>query len=125
MKPIKTIKAPQAIGPYAQAIDTGTFLFVSGQIPLHPETGTIVSESIEVQTKQVMENLRAILEEAQLTFNHVVKTTIFLTDLNNFSTVNTVYGSYFTEHKPARACVEVSKLPKEAKVEIELIAIRN
>ncbi len=122
MQMINTENAPQAIGPYSQAVKYENFLFVSGQIAIDPKTGKMVEPDIEKQTRQVMENIKAILEEAELNFNHVVKTTIYLKNINDFEKVNKVYGEYFTEHKPARATVEVSNLPKGALIEIEVIA---
>jgi|SRR5690554_3370901 len=121
---IFTKNAPAAIGPYSQAINAGNMLFISGQIPFEPETMSLVSEDISLQTHQVLKNLKVILEEAEFTLNDVVKTTIFIKDMNDFAKVNEVYGQYFIEHKPARACVEVTRLPKDVKVEIELIAIK-
>lgn len=122
MQMIETEKAPKAIGPYSQAVKYENLLFVSGQIAIDPETQEFAGGSVEEQTKGVMENIRAILEEAGLTFNHVLKTTIYLKNINDFQKVNEVYGRYFKEHKPARATVEVSNLPKGALVEIEVIA---
>jgi 2-iminobutanoate/2-iminopropanoate deaminase len=122
MQMIETEKAPKAIGPYSQAVKYENLLFVSGQIAIDPETQEFAGGSVEEQTKRVMENIRAILEEAGLTFNHVLKTTIYLKNINDFQKVNEVYGRYFKEHKPARATVEVSNLPKGALVEIEVIA---
>ena len=122
MQMINTYKAPKAIGPYSQAVKYENFLFVSGQIALDPKTGELVGSTVEEQTRQVMENIKAILEEAELNFNHVVKTTIYLKNINDFDKVNRVYGEYFPEHKPARATIEVSNLPKGALVEIEVIA---
>lgn len=121
MKVISTNKAAQAIGPYSQAIKAGGLLFTSGQIP-YTKDGKLAGESIEEQTKQVLANLEAILDEAGLKFDDVVKTTIFLADINDFSKVNEIYGATFNAHKPARSCVEVSRLPKDVKIEIELIA---
>lgn len=123
-KVIFTNNAPKAIGPYSQAILAGNMLFISGQIPFVPETMELVSDDVSEQTHQVMKNLLAILEEAGFTLEDVVKTTIFIKDMNDFATVNDVYAKYFTNHKPARACVEVSRLPKDVKVEIELIAVK-
>ena len=120
---IHTNQAPQAIGPYSQAVDTGNMVFVSGQIPINPGTGEIV-EGIEGQTGQVMKNLQAILLEAGLTFANVVKFTIFLADMEYFSKVNEVYSGYLTEPYPARGTVEVSRLPKDVRIEIEAIAVR-
>ncbi len=121
---IYTNLAPNAIGPYSQAIKAGDMLFISGQIPANPETGEIVSGKIAEQTHQVLKNLNSILKEAGYGFSDVVKTTIFIKDMNDFGTINEVYGQYFSEHKPARATVEVSRLPKDVKVEIELIAVK-
>jgi 2-iminobutanoate/2-iminopropanoate deaminase len=123
MQPIHTKKAPAAIGPYSQAIQAGKFLYISGQLGMDPASGEL-KKGVEEQTKQVMKNLKAILTEADLDFNAVIKTTIFLSDMNNFATVNEVYGSYFSDHKPARATVEVSRLPKDGLVEIEAIAFK-
>lgn len=120
---ISTSKAPAAIGPYSQAIIAGDFLFLSGQIPLNPENGTMVGETAADQAKQVMSNLSAVLEAAGATLENLVKTTIFLADLADFGAVNEVYGSCFAENPPARATVEVSCLPKGALVEIEGIAV--
>jgi 2-iminobutanoate/2-iminopropanoate deaminase len=121
-KVIKTDLAPKAIGPYSQAIMLGDLLFASGQIAIDPTKGEIVEGGIEAQTPQVMENIKNILSTAGMDFSNVVKTTIFLTDLKNFSLVNDIYGKYFTNEPPARSCVEVSSLPKGALIEIEVIA---
>lgn len=121
MKILNTPKAPKAIGPYSQAIIAGEFLFCSGQIGLHPENGELVT-GIEGQTKQVLQNINAILENARLTKDDVVKTTIFLSDISTFNIVNELYASFFQNHKPARSTVEVSNLPKGAAIEIEIIA---
>ena len=120
---INTSKAPKAIGPYSQAIKANGFIFVSGQIPLDYKTGEFVQGGIKEQTKQCLENLQAILTEAGVDFSAVVKTGVFLADINDFAQMNEVYAQYFSKECPARACVEVSKLPKGALVEIELIAI--
>jgi 2-iminobutanoate/2-iminopropanoate deaminase len=122
-KIISTSEAPAAIGPYSQAIRSGNFLFCSGQIPLDPGAGQIVSGDIATQTRRVLDNIAAVLKSEGLTFENIVKTTIFLTDLGDFQTVNEVYGSYFKEQPPARSTVQVSALPKGAKVEIEAIAV--
>lgn len=123
-KIISTDKAPQAIGPYSQAIKVvGGLLFVSGQIPLVPATGEIVAGGINEQTKQVLENLKAILEAAEYSLSDVVKTTVYITDINNFAAVNAVYAKYFIDDCPARVCVEVSKLPKGALIEIDVVAV--
>lgn len=123
-KVISTAEAPQAIGPYLQAIEAGGFVFVSGQIPLIPATGELVEGSVEVQTARVLENLKAILEVAGSSLENVVKTTVYITNMDDFAKVNGIYGQYFQENPPARVCVEVSKLPKGALVEIDVIAAR-
>lgn len=115
-------KAPRAIGPYSQAIRKGDLLFISGQIPINPETGLIIDGGIEEQTKQVLKNIDAIIEEAGFSKDDVLKTTIFLKSLADFHIVNSLYGEYFSTPFPARSCVEVSALPKDALIEIELIA---
>jgi 2-iminobutanoate/2-iminopropanoate deaminase len=122
---IKTGKAPAPIGPYNQAVQTGNLLFISGQIAIDPAGDKLVQEDIVSETRQVMENLKAILAEGGLNFNHVIKSTIFVTDLNNFGTVNDVYGKYFSSDFPARETVEVSALPKDARVEISMIACKG
>lgn len=120
---ISTEKAPAAIGPYSQAIKTAAgLIFVSGQIPLHPLTGEIVKGGIEEQTVQVLENLKAIVESAGSSLAKVVKTTVYLADIQDFATVNAIYAKYFPTECPARVCVEVAKLPKNALVEIDVIA---
>lgn len=121
MKEVFTDKAPAAIGPYSQAVIAGDYLFASGAIPINPETGKIV-EGIEKQTIQVMENLRTILLEANLTFSQVVKFTIYLKNMEDFKKVNEIYGRYLKKPYPARATVEVSRLPKDVLVEMDLIA---
>ena len=121
MKITQTDKAPKAIGPYSQAIVTGGLIYTSGQIPINPSSGNIEAEDITGQTKQVIENLSAVLEESGCSLQKVVKTTCFLKNINDFATFNDVYAQYFTG-KPARSCVEVSNLPKGALVEIEVIA---
>lgn len=121
---IKTDKAPAPIGPYSQAVMVGDFLYVSGQVAIVPATNLVDTSSIEAETKQVMENLKNILAEAKMNFNHVVKTTIFLSDMNNFVKVNEIYGSYFTTDFPARETVQVSRLPKDVNVEISVVASR-
>ena len=122
-KIISTSEAPAAIGPYSQAVRSGNFLFCSGQIPLDPQSGQVVSGDIATQTRRVLDNIRAVLKAEGLTFENIVKTTIFLTDLGDFQTVNEVYGSYFKQQPPARSTVQISALPKGAKVEIEAIAV--
>jgi 2-iminobutanoate/2-iminopropanoate deaminase len=125
MKAIFTPNAPQAIGPYSQAILVNDWLFISGQIPLNPKTMVVESDDVIDQTHQVLKNLNAVLTEAGFSFNDVVKTTIFIQNMNDFNQINAVYGEYFNEHKPARATVEVSRLPKDVKIEIELIANKS
>ena len=120
-QPIKSDKAPAAIGPYSQAVKAGGFLFISGQIPLDPATGQIVEGDISAQTDRVLQNIRGILNDSGATLQDVVKTTIFLADMNDFAVVNEVYGRYFQTEAPARATVEVSRLPKDVRVEIEAI----
>lgn len=122
-KVIATTKAPGAIGPYSQAIDTGTFVYASGQIPIDPATGNI-PEGIEAQSEQTMRNVEAILAEAGLTTANVVKTTVFLSDMANFGAMNTVYAAHFSEPYPARSAVAVRELPKGVLVEVEVIAVR-
>ncbi|HOE77195.1 MAG TPA: RidA family protein [Bacilli bacterium] len=122
MKVINTPDAPKAIGPYSQAVIANGLLFTSGQIAINPKTNQIEATAIEEQTKQVMENLKALLAASNASFDKVVKTTIFLKDMNTFGTVNEIYGSYFANHKPARSTVEVARLPKDVLIEIELIA---
>lgn len=120
---IATGKAPKAIGPYSQAVRAGGVLYLSGQIPLVPESGELVTGDIRVQAGQVMANIGAVLTEAGLGFDAIVKTTIFLTDLANFAAVNEVYGSFFASDPPARSTVEVKGLPRGAEVEIEVVAV--
>ena len=122
-KTINTEKAPKAIGPYSQAIQAGNFLFLSGQIPLDPKTGELVQGDIRQQTRQVLENIKGILESEKLGMESVVKTTIFLKDIGNFKQVNEVYATYFPSSSPARSTVEVAKLPRDAAIEIEAIAL--
>ncbi len=119
---IETKNAPAPIGPYSQAVKIGNLLFISGQIGLNPESGNLEMESLEVETHQVMKNIKNILSECQLNFGHVVKTSIFLRDLNDFNAVNEIYSTYFEGAYPARECVEVSRLPKDVNVEISIIA---
>lgn len=122
---IQTSKAPAPIGPYNQAILSGNTLYTSGQIALDPETGELVMSSIESETTQVMENMKAVLEAAGMTFENVVKTSIFISDMNNFAKINSVYAQYFNEATaPARETVEVANLPKFVNVEISMIAIK-
>ena len=119
---ISSLDAPKAIGPYSQAVRAGQLLFVSGQVPLDPATGQIVSGDIAAQTRRVFDNLGAVLKAGGRSFADVVRTTVFLADMNDFATVNEVYGTYFSEPYPARATVQVARLPKDARVEIDLIA---
>jgi 2-iminobutanoate/2-iminopropanoate deaminase len=123
-KQVNTSLAPAAIGPYSQGVIAGNLLFVSGQIPLNPSDGSLVSDSLESQANQVFQNLRAIIQEAGTSFEHVLKLTIYLTDLENFAAVNKVMENYFNEPYPARATVEVSRLPKDVAVEIDAIVER-
>lgn len=120
---ISTEKAPSAIGPYSQAIRIGNLVFCSGQIPIDPATGEFVSGGIKEQTEQVLKNLTAVLESAGATLQNVVKTTVFLADMNDFAAMNEVYARFFSDNKPARSTVQAARLPRDAKVEIECIAI--
>jgi 2-iminobutanoate/2-iminopropanoate deaminase len=125
-KIIKTNKAPAPIGPYNQAVLTGNMLYISGQIALNPETNELETEELQQETKRVMENLKAILAEAGMNFENVIKTSIFISDMNNFAKINEVYGSYFdAETAPARETVEVANLPKFVNVEISAIAVKQ
>lgn len=121
---IRTADAPAPIGPYSQAVLVGQTLYISGQICLDPATGELKNKSIQEETQQVMENLKAILDEAKTGFNNVVKTTIFITDMNQFGAINEVYGKYFQGDFPARETVQVAALPKFVNVEISMIAIK-
>ena len=124
-KIIKTSKAPAPIGPYNQAILSGNTLYTSGQIAINPKTGELNITTIEEETTLVMENLRAVLAAAEMTFEHVIKTSIFISDMNNFSEINTIYGRYFNDDSaPARETVEVANLPKYVNVEISMIAVK-
>ena len=122
MKAISTQKAPAAIGPYSQAIKVGDLVYTSGQIPIDPATGSFVVGGIKEQTRQSLTNIQAILEEAGLTMGNVVKTTVFMADMNDFADMNTVYAEFFSEPYPARSAVAVKALPKSALVEIEVVA---
>lgn len=122
MKPVSTTNAPAAIGPYVQGMIVNGLFYSSGQIPLNPE-GVMVEGSIEEQTHQVFANLKAVLEEAGSSLSQVVKTTVFIKDMNDFGVLNEIYTEHFGDHKPARSTVEVARLPKDAKVEIEVIAV--
>lgn len=121
---IHTEKAPAALGPYSQAVEVNGTIFVSGQIPFVPETMSLISEDIQDQTKQSLENVKAILETAGYTFKNVVKATVFIKNMEDFALMNEVYNEYLGNIRPARACVEVAKLPKDVKVEIEVIAVK-
>lgn len=122
---INTPKAPAPIGPYNQAVLTGNTLYTSGQIALNVDTGELVMDSIQTETKQVMENLKAVLEAAEMTFSNVIKTSIFISDMHNFSQINDVYATYFDANSaPARETVEVANLPKFVNVEISMIAVK-
>ena len=122
MKPVNSLSAPAAIGPYSQAIDAGDFVFLSGQVPIDPKTGELVQGDITAQTERVLDNLAAVLEAAGCSFGDVVKTTIYLIDLGDFQTVNATYAKRFTAAPPARATIQVSALPKGSRVEIDAIA---
>lgn len=124
MKIISTPLAPEAIGPYSQAIEANGTLYISGQIPLNPETMNVISDNITEQTHQCLKNIEAILHAAGYTLNHVVKCGIFLNNMTDFSEVNEIYGQYFNEQKPARSCVQVARLPRDVKIEIEAIAVK-
>ena len=121
-KIILTENAPGAIGPYSQAVQIGELVYTSGQLPVNPTTG-LVSDDVKEQTKQSLENVKAILEAARTSMDKVVKTTVFIKDMNDFAKINEVYGEFFVAPFPARSCVEVARLPKDVKVEIEVIAL--
>lgn len=123
-KVIATKGAPGAIGPYSQGIKAGNLVFTSGQLPINPATGELLSD-IKEATKMSIENVKAILEEAGTSLDKVVKTVVFLKDMNDFAAVNEVYATYFKENAPARSCVQVAKLPKDAKIEIEVVALAD
>lgn len=123
-KVLNTVNAPAAIGPYSQGIACGNMVFVSGQLPIVPETGEIIAGTVGDMTAQSLRNIQAVLSEAGCTLADVVKTTIFLSDLNDFAQVNAAYAAFFPENAPARACVQVARLPKDARVEIEAIACK-
>jgi 2-iminobutanoate/2-iminopropanoate deaminase len=120
---VKTADAPQAIGPYSQAVKTDTLVFVSGQIALDPATGSMVDSDIRAETRQAMTNLAAVLTAAGSSIENVVKATLFIRNMDDFAMINEVYGEFFPSDPPARACVEVSRLPKDARVEVECIAL--
>ena len=119
---IATTQAPQAIGPYSQAVQVGNLLFVSGQIPINPATGALVTDTFEAQVSQVLKNIEGILQAAGATFAHVVKTTVFLKDMEKFAAMNAIYARCFPENPPARSTVQVARLPKDVEIEIEVIA---
>ena len=121
---IETKNAPAPIGPYSQAVLSGNTLYTSGQVAFKPETGELVLDTIENETQQVMSNMSAVLAEAGMTFDNVIKTSIFISDMNNFSRINEVYAQYFTANFPARETVEVARLPKDVNVEISMIAVK-
>lgn len=124
-KIIFTDKAPAPIGPYSQAVLSGNTLYTSGQIALHPQTGELITSDIETETKQVMENMKAVLDAAGMDFEHVIKATIFISNMDDFARINSVYGTYFNEKTaPARETVQVAKLPKNVNVEISMIAVK-
>ncbi|KNE55372.1 hypothetical protein AMAG_01271 [Allomyces macrogynus ATCC 38327] len=120
---VHTENAPAAIGPYSQAVSVNGFVYCSGQIPLNPKTMEIVAGGVQEQTRQVLVNLKAVLEAAGSDLEHVVKTLVFLKDMNSFTAMNEIYGEFFATHKPARAAVEVARLPKDVLVEIECVAV--
>ncbi len=122
MKAIHTDNAPAAIGPYSQAIETGNYIFTSGMIPVIPATGEIAGDTVEEQAKQAFTNLKNLLEASGSSLDKVVKTTVFIKDMNDFSKINEIYAGFFTENLPARSCVEVARLPKDVKLEVEAIA---
>jgi 2-iminobutanoate/2-iminopropanoate deaminase len=120
---VASSNAPKAIGPYSQAVKANGFLFTSGQVALDPRSGNVVEGDFSAQARRVFDNLKAVLQEAKSDFKHVVKATVYLTDLANFNTMNTIYAEYFGDHKPARTTVQVSALPKGAQLEIDLVAV--
>jgi 2-iminobutanoate/2-iminopropanoate deaminase len=120
---VSTPAAPQAIGPYSQGIKAGSLLFVSGQVPIDPATGSVIDGDIAAQTHRVFQNIGEILKAGGASFEHVVRTTVFLADMNDFSAMNAVYATYFSAPAPARATVQVSRLPKDARIEIDVIAV--
>ncbi len=120
---ISTTKAPAAIGPYSQAVKVGNLLYTSGMIPVVPETGLVVEGGIVEQTKQVLNNLKGLLEASGTKLERIFKTTVFIKDMNQFGAINEIYATYFTENQPSRSCVEVARLPKDVLIEVECIAI--
>lgn len=122
-KIIQTEQAPAAIGPYSQGIQAGNFVFTSGQLPVNPTTGEMITTDIKAETRQCLENVAAILKAAGTSLANTIKLTVFIKDMNQFSQINEVYGEYFPDNKPARSCVEVARLPKDANIEIEAVAM--
>ena len=120
---ITTDRAPAAIGPYSQAVKTQDLVFISGQLPIDPQSGHLVTGDIRDQTRQAMQNLEAILAAAGSSLDHIVKTTLFITDMDQFATINDVYAEFFSGHPPARACVQVARLPRDAGIEVEAVAL--
>lgn len=123
MKTVNTPNAPQAIGPYSQAVITESMIYTSGQIPLDPTTGEVVEGDIAAQTRQALDNLRGIIEAAGSSMDKVVKTTVFIKDMNDFAAINKIYAEYFKDKYPARSCIEVARLPKDVRIEIEAFAM--
>ncbi|WP_298841134.1 RidA family protein [Clostridium sp.] len=123
-KVIETALCPKAIGPYSQAVITGNFMFASGQIGIDPQNGSIVEGGIEAQTKRVMENIKHLLDASEFKLEDVVKTNVFITDMDNFNSVNKIYSEYFKKNEPARSCIAIKGLPKGALIEIEVIAYK-
>jgi len=123
IEPVATNRGPKAIGPYSQAIKANGFVFLSGQVAFDPQTQQMVDGDVSRQTERVLENLKGIVEAAGSSLNHVVKTTVFLADMNDFAAMNEVYGRYFTSHLPARSTIQAARLPRDARVEIDLIAL--
>lgn len=121
---ISTDKAPQAIGPYSQAVEVNGMIYTSGMIPINPADGSLVTGTVEEQAEQALKNLKALIEESGSTLDKVVKTTVFIKDMNDFAKINEVYSRYFTSNYPSRSCVEVARLPKDVLIEIEAIAIK-
>lgn len=121
---INTDKAPQAIGPYSQAVEVNGMIYTSGIIPINPVDGTLVTGSVEEQAEQALKNLKALVEESGSSMEQVIKTTVFIKDMNDFAKINEVYARYFTDNYPSRSCVEVARLPKDVLIEIEAIAIK-
>ena len=122
---VKTTNAPAPIGPYSQAVKSGNTLYTSGQIAINPITGKLEMDSLEIETHQVMKNMKAVLNDANMTFDDVVKTSIFILNMDNFSLINEIYGQYFTNNFPARETVEVARLPKDVNLEISMIAVKD